>query len=237
MIDVVIPLGNGSKYADMELRFALRGVQKHLKNYRHIFIVGSLPGWLQNVIHIPCDDPYQKEQNIMYKIYKACLDDRVSEDFFFMNDDHYLLQDVDAPTLPYYHKGNIYPHGIVRAGEPYKTSLSNTYKILKEAGHDDYHFDIHTPIVYNKIMFMHAVAQYDWTVHGSLVIKSIYCNTLKIAGEFMNDCKIGIRRGRKSIEEMVKDRWVFSTGEYAINKDMRQFLLDRFPEPSRYEIQ
>lgn len=236
MIDVVIPLGTGSKYKDIELKYALRGVQKHLKNYRQIFIVGEFPGWCRNVIHIPCEDPYQKEHNIMNKIYQACLDDRVSEDFFFMNDDHFLLQDVDAPTLPYYHKGHIYPHGIIRSGEPYRTSLTNTYKALSAAGHNDFHFDIHTPIVYNKIMFMHAVAQYDWTVHKSLVVKSIYCNTLDIGGDFMKDCKIGIRRGKKSIEQLVKDRWVFSTGEHAINKDMHQFLEERYPEPSKYEF-
>lgn len=47
-IDLVYILGSGSQWRNNELRFSLRSVQKNLKGYRNIYIVGENPGFLKN---------------------------------------------------------------------------------------------------------------------------------------------------------------------------------------------
>ena len=53
-MDIVIPLGTGSRWQNNELRFALRSIEKYLTGYDKIFIIGECPSYLQNIIHIPC---------------------------------------------------------------------------------------------------------------------------------------------------------------------------------------
>ena len=49
MIDVVIPLGTGSRWQDNELRYCLRSIEKNLSGVNEVVIVGEKPKWLTNV--------------------------------------------------------------------------------------------------------------------------------------------------------------------------------------------
>lgn len=71
-MDVVIPLGSGSRWQDNELRFCLRAVEKHLKGYDRIYIVGRKPDWIQNIEFIPYVEAHTRERNIMEKVRRAC---------------------------------------------------------------------------------------------------------------------------------------------------------------------
>ena len=50
---VVYVLGTGSKWKNYELLYSLRSIEKNLKGFTDVVIVGELPSWIQNVIHIP----------------------------------------------------------------------------------------------------------------------------------------------------------------------------------------
>src|SRR5688500_2320198 len=110
---IVIPLaanGFGSRNNDIELRYCLRSIETHLSGYGDIFLIVHKPKWVKNVMHIPAEDEQRtwwKERNIYRKILLACEDPRVSDDFLFMNDDHYLLSDFVAGEFPYYREGTI----------------------------------------------------------------------------------------------------------------------------------
>ena len=50
MVDIIIPLGTGSKNNNDELRLFLRSIEKNGIGYRKIIVVASeIPNWLQNV--------------------------------------------------------------------------------------------------------------------------------------------------------------------------------------------
>ena len=94
-MDVLYVIGNSSQWGNHEeLRYSIRSFQKHYKDLGKVFVVGHRPLWLQNVIHIPAEDPYAStETNIVSKILLGCISD-ISEDFIFSADDYILLQDV-----------------------------------------------------------------------------------------------------------------------------------------------
>jgi hypothetical protein len=229
MSSIVIPLGTGSRYNNRELIFALRSFEKHLKGISSVVIVGDCPDFLQNIIHIPRADTSHKQANIRNKILCACYDDRVTDDFCFLNDDVFLLQDLDITNVPYWYSGDL---------TNYKEE--GTKALIEELMWrrlPTKRFDLHQPIVYNKRKFMMAVNDF----HERCIIKSTYCNYWRIEGEPMIDMKVRHPHSYQWIKENIPGRIYFSVGEnkdvYAdgLNPSMWKFLEEMFPEKSSYE--
>lgn len=230
---IVIPLGTGSRWGNLELKFALRSVEKHLSGYGEVFIVGECPGWLQNVIHIPAKDGdqiYDKERNIFNKIMIACNDDLVTHDFLFMNDDHFLLQDYVAGEFPLYCDGWLSDH--VNRVDLYGNSAQNTSNVLHQ---DPPYFDIHCPIVYHKALFKRILPCYDWSVKWGYCIKTLYCHQVATHPTPYPDLKINELLPVALIKEQLAGRAWFSIGDRAREGGILQVLQELYPTPSKYE--
>lgn len=234
-IPIVIPLGRGSRNNDMELRFCLRSIEKYLTGYGDIFIVGEKPDWLQNVIHIPYPDYgdkiWDKERNIFEKIIRACNSPLVTDDFLFMNDDHFLLQDYEAGKFPYYCQGWLSEFLTV---SDYKHTIKNMVKAFPD---DMPYFDVHAPIIYNKFNFEAAMSQLDWSWPFGYCIKTVYCNAVigLIATEY-SDLKINEAYTSAQIHKLISGRAWFSIGDKAFNGGIKKVLQDLYPKKSKYEI-
>ncbi|MES2590882.1 MAG: hypothetical protein V4608_03270 [Bacteroidota bacterium] len=239
MIDIVIPLGSGSAWNNNELRYCLRGIEKHLINYRNVFIVGECPDWIQNVTHVKFTEGYHPSKNIMLKILSACKRNNLSNDFLFFNDDFFLIKDIDAPTYPYYHKGNLDRAILRNSGNWYQDYVIETIRELRKKECSTLNFDGHCPIVYNKTAFIDTMAQYDF--NQKLTVKSIYCNTNKITGEFMEDCKLSGWKSEGQIKVLTDGRHIFSTGDYCLQdipqrkSPVKTFIEKNYPNKSKYE--
>lgn len=231
---IVIPLGLGSRWDNRELRFALRSVEKHLTGYGDIFLIGERPAWLQNVIHIPATDgdkTYDKERNIFAKIMLACNDDRVTENFLFMNDDHFLLQGYEADKFPFYYDGLLSDKMTVT---DYKYTVRNTQDWLLGAAVD--YMDIHCPIIYNRKKFEWCVPSADWSKPYGYCIKSAYCYINGIVGSpRYPDLKLNEPLPATRIKELITGRAWFSMGDRAREGGMLQVLQELYPAPSKYE--
>jgi len=228
MIDVVYVLGTGSRFKNHEIRFSLRSVEKHLQNVGNIWIVGEHHPQLTGVNFIPYPDKTKyPASNIMYKITRACEDQAISDNFLFVNDDHYLLQDFDAETFPYYYNGTIKEFIRMRGADQYTKQVGNTLKYLESKGLPTKFFDVHYPIIFNKFQFLDSVTPaIDW--HTSpCVVKSLYANSLKIEG--IKECDF------KTDKAPPKSAKVFSTGT-RVTSAIQRFLLEQFPNKSRYEL-
>ncbi len=241
MVDVVYPLGSGSTWGNNELRYSLRSIEKHLKNCRHVYIIGEDPGWeINNVTLIPFEDRWHPSRNIMEKIRVACRNQQISDEFIFMNDDFFLLQDVDASTYPYYNRGQLKESIPKNVGNWYQNYVIDTMKELRSRSLPELNFDMHCPIRYHRNLFLEVMQKYDFD--QKLTVKSIYCNTLGIEGEYMEDCKIAGRMADFILERKIKDRHIFSTGDRCLlpyhNQEsaVKQLLNNLYPNPSKYEI-
>lgn len=230
MIDIVYPLGKGSHYKDDELRFSLRSVEKYLSGYDKVWIIGERPEWLQNINHIPFDDDITKppDYNIMRKISRAIEEPELTDDFLFLNDDHFLLHPFTANEFPYFYEKTLEVYLKERGSDTYGRRAKNTLEHLKANNLPTKHFDIHFPIIYNKSLFLqHVTNAVDWN-KNAYVIKSMYANSLLIEGVEGKDSKIG-----KELPSLEK---VFSTTpRYRAN--IQRFFREQYPKASRFEKQ
>lgn len=227
MSTAVIPLGKGSRHQNRELIYALRGIDRYLKGITEVVIIGECPEFLQNVIHIPFTETSHKQANIRAKILVACNDDRVSDDFCFMNDDVFILRDLDVSAIPYWYSGDLSTY-----------TEEGTKVLLEELGWRNLptkRFDLHQPIVYNKQKFIEAVSGFN----DKCIIKSLYCNYWRIEGEKMMDIKVRHPHSYQWLKENLPGRFYFSVGEKdqfdGLNPSMWRFLEECYPEKSKYE--
>lgn len=233
MSSIVIPLGSGSRHGNRELLYALRSFEKNLAGITNVVIVGECPDFLQNIIHIPRPDSSHKQANIRNKILMACYDDRVTEDFCFLNDDVFIMKGLDITSIPYWYSGDL---------STYKEE--GTKALIEELGWRSLptkRFDLHQPIIYNKKRFIEAVK----TFHEKCIIKSTYCNYWRIEGEPMVDIKIRHPHSYQWISENLPERIYFSVGETreagvvkfdGMSVGMWKFLEEQFPNKSKYEV-
>jgi hypothetical protein len=226
MVDIVIPLGTGSKLKDFELKMCLRSIEKNLTGYRNVYIVGECPVFLQNVVHIECRDRNNvSDFNIMAKITEACETKTISEDFLFFNDDHFLLHPFSAESFPSYYSEDLEVYVKKRGLDEYGKRANNTLQHLKSQGLPTKNFDIHTPILYNKQNFLKFVSALDWT-QKTYIIKSLYANSMKIEGIEEPD--------HKHNNPPQADVKVFSTYPN-LRASVTRFLTEQFTKPSKYE--
>lgn len=230
MIDIVIPLNNRSTQKNMELRYCLRSIEKHLNGVRNVFIVGYMPEWVTNVIHLPTeDDPRNRfrDRNICNKMIAACKDERVSNDFLMVHDDHFLLEDFDAGTFPYYHCGPLVPgHG------QYAHTKENTISLLGQVNN----YDTHCPILFNKEKFMRTIALSDWSKWYGYCMKTLYCVLNGIEGEQVEDLKIRMPLQYEEVIRLIRGRKWFSIGDRSFAYGMKDVLQDLYSNPSKYEL-
>lgn len=241
MIDIVIPLGKGSVWGNNhELKYCLRGIEKYLSNVGHLYIVSNkLPSWLTNVTLLYADDEKGsewKDRNIYRKILCACENEDVSEDFLFMNDDHFMQDVFELPDFPYYYREHDMQETIDKNinNIAWKTSIQNTRNYLVNNGYECKMFDTHTPIIYNKSMF-NKLSKLDWNTPYGYGIKSLYANMNRINGTLCKDGKLfPSETSETSIKKRVMDNPCFSTSSY-VPIQQQEFIESLFTEKSKYE--
>jgi len=184
MVDIIIPLGTGSKWKNNELKYSLRSIEKYLTGFRDIIIVGELPA-CQNIVHIPFSDRKGcKQANIMRKFREGCIRTETSQRVLLWNDDYILQKHIDVSEIVpvwYLRLKQVYDQMFVKG--PYTLCVRNTMQVLEALGHDTKHFDIHLPWVVDKDEFMRVVDSVDYTMSNTFLLKSLVLNMLDVGGE------------------------------------------------------
>ncbi len=169
----------------------------------------------------------------MLKIAAACSDDRVTEDFLMVHDDHFLLSPVNVSSFPVVH------HGIMKPGiGQYASTKQNTINLLCGDPHDViYDYDSHCPILFNKQRFMNTVYKMvDWNQWYGYCMKTLYCVLNGISGTLMEDLKIRLPLKADEIKQQIHGRNWFSIGDKCFTDNgMSDVLAELYPHPSKYE--
>ena len=236
-MDLVYILGKGSNWQDNELRYSLRSLQQHVKNVENVYLIGQKPPFLNDkIIHIPHNDIYKnKAQNIMAKVYRACIDKRISNNFMFWNDDYFALEDFEIDNYPYYYKCDLEHSIMINMGE-YRNHCDATLKYLKSQNLPFKNFDTHYPIIYNRFKMTKMIKSCDWNIPFGYILRSMYCNFYKIEGEFKLDCKGNTQLPAPHIPIQHKGKHFFSIGDNALNHAMKNYLAVRYPNKSKFEL-
>lgn len=227
-MDIVYVVGTGSKWGDAELMHSLRSICK-FTNHRNVYIVGHKPNFVEGVIHLPVKDVIRKEYSIMNKILEVCKEEDLSDDFLFMNDDHFFIKEVDIENYPYYHQDALNVEIQKRLRGPYRTEIERTYEYLKDKVKSPKYYDIHTPIIYNKYDFPTIIKKTPLDRYD-MVIKSLYANMKGVVGTYRKDIKL-----LGSEYEKIKGVDCFSVGDRCNYRVLKRYLDQFYGEPCRYE--
>ncbi len=95
---------------------------------------------------------------------------------------------------------------------------------------DTKNYDTHYPLIYDR-RFKEVAQQFT----EDTIIKSMYCNALNLQGTFLPDCKMVRETSNQDIREFIKDRFMFSTGIYSIDKALT-VLAELYPKKSIFEL-
>lgn len=241
MIDLVYLLGTGSKWDNNELRYSLRSIELCFTNVGQVWIIGEVPNWLRNVRHVPYREvPNQTALNIAGKICFAAKQKELTTEFVLMSDDYFMLDQMNAETIPVYYQGSLQQHIYqLPRSNFYKTVLKNTVEYLEKNNRATMDYNVHAPMIMNIAMVPAAIPL------GSKPIasKSVYgnfCNAIyyesAFAKEYINDVKLRAPMNYSEIIDKINGWKFFSTGNRVLNADMKKLLNDLYPQKSRFEI-
>lgn len=238
MIDVVYTVGKGSKWDDNELRFSLRALERNARGIGRVIIVGRRPYWC-TAEHIPAEDIYPKDKdaNMIHKV-RVAIRNGVSERFIYAHDDQYLLRPVDLVELPAWHKGDLSECNSTDVR--YRRRVRNTRRILEESGYSTHNYDVHAPMMFDATLFVMVFGRLHWWHQPGgpgVVVKSMYGNMMPVGGgERISDLLLypHLYRTREAIVEAAENAPFCSTRQI-VHQAARDFLVTRFPRPSRWE--
>ena len=237
MNDIVIPIGP-SKIKHLDLRYALRSIEKNVRNYRDVWLIGEKPEWCSDEInHLPhsdLDGPEWKEKSIWKKFMAACLVRGISDTFLATNDDIFILEEIDSGNYPFYFKGSCYDSMKANKSK-YRATMNHTKKLLERRGFQDINADTHTPILYNKKEFLTTFEPEHWETRWGYGIKSLYCAFNRKEMVYMKDCKLSKKYTLEEVRERAEGRHVISCADAAMKTGLKDFLEEKFPNKSKYE--
>lgn len=227
-MDALYPLGGKQHFAGLELLFSLRMLDKFGEGIKNVFVIGDEPGFLKRPA-IPFKEHGVKNFRIAKKIEFACGIKEISNDFLFVNDDHFFTRKFKAAEYPYFQKGQL-NKGNKKGG--YYEYLTLTSEYLKSINKPTLHYDVHCPIIYNKKKFLEL--SHIWDEEKEFVVKSMYCNYHGLTGPAYNDNKIKHLINGSDVGRVIENN-CFSVFDEAMNRGVIQYLCTNFKEPSRFE--
>lgn len=170
-VDIVYPLSNKSVWKNNELRYSLRSLEKFAVNLGRVFVVGSKPEWLTNVVHIPMTDSFRrnKDANIIKKV-RAAIAAGCTERFIFASDDQFLLTHADFQTLPATYGKT---HRIGSRRGRWWARMDRTFEYLSSRNRKNVFYDTH-------LFQPHSASEFERIVSGTPYWRGIgFCiNTL-----------------------------------------------------------
>lgn len=239
--DLLYVLGKGSSWQNNELRYSLRSVEKNLRNFGRIWIVGEDPGFTKNITIIPHPDeigPHNADGNITRKIIRACREKGLSDTFIKMNDDYIINRPIDAAQINPMHKGDLatMPESYFQQ-TPWRRRLRRTRDVLLKKGLTALHFDYHAPIPINKHNFENIVSQFDYEKDIGYTTRSIYGNVAFQKTEKLSTEKQVIFKSYNiaQIHERTQQPVFVAYNDQGLNRSMKFWLASEFPEPSAFE--
>jgi len=240
LIDILIPLNAGGSKADnLELKIALRSIEKNLSGFRRIFVVSSRPPeGFRNLGFVECQDKYKRKQmNIHSALLTAFAADELAENVIFWADDNVLLEPLAANKLPVVHRReNLLTFSNAPDAKVWHKSVRDTGEILKEHGYETVNFESHTPVMFQKSKYLALDRQFDFYVKAGLCYISLYLNVYPPAESvLMQQVKATFENHNIDCTK-IDGKLFVGFNDTGFRSGVGEELLRRFPDPSQYEV-
>jgi hypothetical protein len=215
-----------------ELRYSIRSAVKNLK-FDKLWVVGGKPSWYTGP-YIEVSQKGRKYQNVQDNAHKIFHSPEISDPFIIMNDDFYIVKPVD--DVVNFNGGKLLDRAILYDSlapmSRYTQKLFDTHSFLLKSGiQDPLDFELHVPIVINKLGFKKAF-------NNKHLWRSLY-------GNFQHVPSVGMEEDVKvyvdgplifksySIDDLKYPYLSSDDGSFEFLYN--NILRDMFPEPSIYE--
>ena len=167
-----------------ELRYSIRSVYAHIKD-PNIWVIGGKPKWYSGQ-HLVVPQDQGKHENVRKNLRSLCNSDKINENFILMNDDFFIMQDLDS--IPQMHGGplrdKILKYKRFAKHSSYTKLLSDTEKELMSMGIEDpLDYAIHVPMPMSK-------QNLSTTIYPDLSVRTMYGNIFKVGGTQIKDVKV-----------------------------------------------
>lgn len=233
-MDIVYPIKK--TILNEELKYSLRS----LINIPHnkVFIIGDLAEFIneEEVYYIPANKLESRYKTTTNHLKLAVLNDNISEDFIWMNDDFFILKSITEKDL-------LLNRGLLRDQvafyHKYHNPLTKFDRLVENATLELNHlgfvnpisFELHCPIIINKTKFKSIEDKIN-TESLNCCKRSVYGNYFIKESKTMNDVKVLSTHIFK--EDNQGQLPFISCSESCFNK-IKPFLENKFPNKCKYE--
>jgi len=237
-VDVVIPLGTGSRWNNRELRFCLRALEANFTDLGQVWLIGERPSWCVGVRHIRMPDLFatNKDANLISKILVACYQSDMSDTFLRVSDDEILLKPMSATQLQPCHQGPIQSP----RGNRWHQRLRRTGRWLRSKGRTDWNYDSHIPAPMHRDTFRRIFDRAPYQQGPGLTIDSTYFNCCGLDEHRSLPRGMRVRLTRRVDDPVIylrtlQNRTFANLTDRAVCPALEAALTEMFPNPSTYE--
>lgn len=213
-----------------ELTYSLRSIEKNFP-HRKVWFIGSKPEGLT-----PDGSIYHQQTGntkgglIKSSLWKAITSKDITEDFFWFNDDFFVMKPVDPSKFINFVDGTLerrIQELYKDAGPgPYMRELLKCQQELLIKKQTQMNFDVHLPLLMNKSLAVKSVNQCS-----SPQFRSFYGNFNKLPYEVMPDVKV------YSLTSVPTESTYLSTNDETFRDGaVGRYIREVFSKPSRFEV-
>ena len=218
-----------------ELRVSLRSVEKHLKGYDKVWVVGMTPTWLTNVQKLEVKDINKKHKqiNAINKLIEVCKQEDLSNNFLLMNDDFFFLKDTDIKKIKqlYWYDLSFLKKKYESCNSKYYHNTRRTIELLNDFKAKNY--ELHYPMVINKKKFLNIFEELNWK-EEPILHRSTYGYISAIKGKSVkSDFKA---YSYDEFNELKEGEFISITDKLSTNIGFRWWIRDTFGKKSKFEV-
>jgi hypothetical protein len=222
-----------------ELKYSIRSIEKYFKEPFELWILGELPNWINThkIKHISSYNKNFKQVN-KCRLFDIAHHLPEDEDIIWMNDDIFLLSDIDTNKL----KTQWYLEDLKKAksrkGNNWTKKLFITSDFLESINCTTYNFECHIPTIYNIHKLLLTFERFEeldvWIMNTAYFNYNNLTDNLKD----VNDVKIGRYNSKKDdpLPNNIDDFLFLNFDDNGLTEEIKEFIKNKFPEKSRFEI-
>ena len=212
-----------------ELTYSLRSVEKNFP-CRKVWFVGGQPKGFEpdgRIEHKQVGDC--KWELIKSSLRKVLEEPEITEDFFWFNDDFFVMKKVTGKFVNFADKTLSWRIEDLKNEHPWLNIYGRTvYKVreeLKTLGYGEVNFEVHLPILFNKELMRKCI-----NLCSSPQIRSVYGNVNNIPYKQKDDVKV------YDLDFIPKDPDFLSTNDNVFRDGkVGELIRGEFSNPSRWE--
>lgn len=249
VIDVVYP--NVEKLVQWEeMKYSLRSLEKNLVGVKfRVWIVGDLPEWINadEVLFIPVElTGLTPRLDILHKHLAVINHPDINEEYFWMNDDIYLVNKVMVADMCLPVAVNDIDGNRQRFDRNTAWGIDNlrTLSLLKQEGLPTLNYAAHIPHRFEKTKVRSLIEKYNMLA-DPIVLEQIYYNywfrdflpywdTL----DLKNNQGFCINRpfpNQYNLRAQLKVKKYMNNGEAGMNDEIKMVIMELFPDKSGFE--